>query len=223
MKKIDHFYKNLSIEKLMNVLNDWTKPDPLHVLADKLTKCVNGYNEINDKEGFFITYLNDLLQSGELFLSLKEYFSINSYYTLEYTTSADHSDDTWNQVYILYCKIDKKYRLMHIDCRKFLSENRISILDTITDHNIRRIKANDKDGREYTVSPRNYYYQILDKHFQKEKDDYFKETGEHLDYISLPHWPHYYHGCGHFNLGKKYYKENNKEALELEHVESELK
>ena len=45
MKKIDHFYKNLDVEKLIGVLNNWTEPNLLHYLADDVTKCVNGYNE----------------------------------------------------------------------------------------------------------------------------------------------------------------------------------
>ena len=221
MKKIDHFYKNLDIEKLISVLDNWKKPNLLHFLVDEILKCVNGYNEINDdEEVFFRTYLKDLLQSGELFLNLKEYFVINSYYTLELATSANHRNDKWNQVYILYCKIDKKYRLIHIDCEDVRGEYLIYILDTITDHDIRRIKTKDKDGREYTMSPRDYYLQILDKHFEKEKNDYFKITGKHLDYIRFPNWPHYYRGCGHFNLGKKYYEKNHKEALKLEHKET---
>ncbi|MDC0396459.1 hypothetical protein OAM18_05670 [Candidatus Pelagibacter sp.] len=219
MKKIDHFYKNLDIEKLIGVLDNWTKPNLLHFLVDEVTKCVNGYNEINDEEVFFRTYLEDLLRSGELFINLKEYFSINSYLTLELATSENHSNDIWNQVYILYSKVDKKYRLMHINCQNRPPKYFISILDTITQHDIRRIKTTDKDGREYTVSPRDYYLQILDKHFEKEKNDHLKSTGEQLDCIKFPNWPHYYQGCGHFNLGKKYYEKNNKEALELEHIE----
>ena len=122
MKKIDHFYKNLDIEKLISVLDNWKKPHLLHFLVDEILKCVNGYNEINDDEEVFRTYLKDLLQSGELFLNLKEYFVINSYYTLELATSANHRNDSWNQVYILYCKIDKKYRLIHIDCEDVRGE-----------------------------------------------------------------------------------------------------
>ena len=219
MKKIDHFYKNLDIEKLIGVLDNWTKPNLLHFLVDEVTKCVNGYNEINDEEVFFRTYLEDLLRSGELFINLKEYFSINSYLTLELATSENHSNDIWNQVYILYSKVDKKYRLMHINCQNRPPKYFISILDTIIQHDIRRIKTTDKDGREYTMSPRDYYLQILDKHFEKEKNDHLKLTGEQLDYIKFPNWPHYYQGCGHFNLGKKYYEKNNREALELEHIE----
>ena len=101
MKKIDHFYKNLDVEKLIGVLNNWTEPNLLHYLADDVTKCVNGYNEKNDEEVFFRTYLEDLLISGELFINLKEYFSINSYFTLELATSENHKNDIWNQVYIL--------------------------------------------------------------------------------------------------------------------------
>ena len=219
MKKIDHFYKNLDIEKLIGVLDGWKEPNLLHFLVDEVTKCVNGYNEINDEEVFFRTYLEDLLRSGELFINLKEYFSINSYLTLELATSENHSNDIWNQVYILYSKVDKKYRLMHINCQNRPPKYFISILDTITQHDIRRIKTTDKDGREYTMSPRDYYLQILDKHFEKEKNDHLKLTGEQLDYIKFPNWPHYYQGCGHFNLGKKYYEKNNREALELEHIE----
>ena len=220
MKKIDHFYKYLDVEKLISVLNNWTKPNLLHFIVDEVTKCVNGYNEINDEEVFFRTYMEDLLRSGELFINLKEYFSINSYFTLELATSENHKNDIWNQVYILYSKIDKKYRLMHINCQNRPPKYFISILDTITQHDIRRIKTTDKDGREYNVSPRDYYLKILDKHFEKEKNDHFKLTGEQLDYIKFPNWPHYYQGCGHFNLGKKYYEKNNKEALELDHIET---
>ena len=219
MKKIDHFYKNLDVEKLIGVLNNWTEPNLLHYLADDVTKCVNGYNEKNDEEVFFRTYLEDLLKSGELFINLKEYFSINSYFTLELATSENHKNDIWNQVYILYSKVDKKYRLMHINCQNRPPKYFISILDTIIQHDIRRIKTTDKDGREYTMSPRDYYLQILDKHFEKEKNDHLKLTGEQLNYIKFPNWPHYYQGCGHFNLGKKYYEKNNREALELEHIE----
>ena len=129
MKKIDHFYKNLDIEKLIGVLDNWTKPNLLHFLVDEVTKCVNGYNEINDEEVFFRTYLEDLLRSGELFINLKEYFSINSYLTLELATSENHSNDIWNQVYILYSKVDKKYRLMHINCQNRPPKYFISILD----------------------------------------------------------------------------------------------
>ena len=50
MKKIDHFYKNLDIEKLISVLDNWTKPNLLHFLVDEVTKCVNGYNEKNNNK-----------------------------------------------------------------------------------------------------------------------------------------------------------------------------
>jgi len=39
MKKIDHFYKNLSIDKLIDVLNSW-EPDSSGTMAHELTKCV---------------------------------------------------------------------------------------------------------------------------------------------------------------------------------------
>ena len=214
MKKIDHFYKNLDIDKLIDVLNNW-KPNLLQYLVDDVTKCVNGYNEINDEDVHFRTYFETLLLSGEFFLNLKEYFSINSYYILETNEDIRSSEYEWRQVYILYCKRDNNYRLMHIECT--FHNHRISILDTITDHDIRRIKAKDKDGREYTIAPRKYYLQILDKHFEQE-DYLYEANGEHLKHIKgLKNWPHYYHGHGHFNLGKKYYEKNYKEALELEH------
>ena len=217
MKKIGHFYKNLDIDKLIDVLNNW-KPNLLHFFVDEVTKCVNGYNEINDEDVHFRTYLETLLLSGEFFLNLKEYFSINSYYILEITEDKAHVRIyEWRQVYILYCKTDKNYRLMHINC--YPRKKVISILDTISDHDIRRIKAKDKDGTEYTIAPRKYYLQILDKHFEQE-DYLYEANGEHLKHIKvLKNWPHYYHGHGHFNLGKKYYEKNYKEALELEHIE----
>ena len=38
-RKIDHFYKNLNIDKLLNVLNNW-KPELVYDLAEKITGCV---------------------------------------------------------------------------------------------------------------------------------------------------------------------------------------
>ena len=71
MKKIDHFYKNLSIDKLIDVLNSW-EPDSPGTMAHELTKCVKGYNNSNDEADYFEGYLWDILCSGEFFLNLKE-------------------------------------------------------------------------------------------------------------------------------------------------------
>ena len=65
-RKITHFFKNLNINKLLNILNNW-KPELVYDLAEKITKCVKGYNEINDEEEHFRNYLAPLIYSGEFF------------------------------------------------------------------------------------------------------------------------------------------------------------
>ena len=78
-RKIDHFYKNLNIDKLLNVLNKW-KPELVYDLAEKITGCVKGYNDLNDEEEHFTNYLAPLIYSGGLFQKLKKYFKIISCY-----------------------------------------------------------------------------------------------------------------------------------------------
>ena len=65
-RKITHFFKNLNINKLLNILNNW-KPELVYDLAEKITECVEGYNDINDKDGHFTMYLAPLIYSGEFF------------------------------------------------------------------------------------------------------------------------------------------------------------
>ena len=69
-RKINHFYKNLNINKLLNVLNN-QKPELVYDLAEKIITCVKTYNDLNDTEEHFINYLAPLIYTGELFQKFK--------------------------------------------------------------------------------------------------------------------------------------------------------
>ena len=75
-RKIDHFYENLNIDKLLNVLNKW-KPELVYDLAEKITECVKGYTDLTDEEEHFKNYLAPLIYSRGLFKKIKKYIKIN--------------------------------------------------------------------------------------------------------------------------------------------------
>jgi hypothetical protein len=213
MKKIDHFYKNLSIDKLIDVLNSW-EPDSPGGMAHELTKCVKGYNNSNDEADYFELYLWELLLSGEFFLNLKEYFTINSYYRNEI------NEKMWNMSYVLYCKKDKKHRLINNEACGSVANDIFSILDTISDRDLKKIQKTFRYPPIEFDSPtshlHSYHMSILDGFIEKNYDSLFADKDQE-DFFTKPKKP-YYFICGNFNLDKED-REDNKEAIELEHVD----
>ena len=202
-RKITHFFKNLNINKLLSILDNW-KPELVYDLAEKITKCVKGYNEINDEEEHFRNYLAPLIYSGEFFLKLKPHFKIVSwYYCVMY------EDTLWNEAYVLYCSKDKKYRLINTECKSNMHDS-VFILDTITEKNYKKI-LNKKD----------YYMKILNRYVEKEYDDMFKDKRIDDDFFKAKN-PPYYKPMRSLILPKSYYQSYHKEALVLDHVEKDI-
>ena len=199
-RKITHFFKNLNINKLLSILNNW-KPELVYDLAEKITKCVKGYNEINDEEEHFRNYLAPLIYSGEFFLKLKPHFKIINWYDCMI-----YEDTMWNEAYVLYCSKDKKYRLINTEFRSNMHDS-VFILDTITEKNYKKI-SDKKD----------YYMKILDRYIEKEYDYMFKDKRIDDDFFKAKH-PPYYKTSGSLILSKSYYQSYHKEALVLDHVE----
>ena len=212
MKKIDYFYQNLSIDKLIDTLNN-LEPERPHIISEELTKCVEGYNNLNDDDELFNMYLSDALSSGQFFLNLKEYFTINHYYE-----NIIYEQSLWNDSYTLYCKKDKKHRLINTEYTKSAANDVFSILDSIEDQDFQKIQKEF----EYPIikelySPTMYAYHsyhmsILDKYIEKEYVEMFNDKDQG-DFFTNPKKP-YYASCGNFNFDK----DEHKDALELEHV-----
>ena len=199
-RKIDHFYKNLNIDKLLNVLNKW-KPELVYDLAEKITECVKGYNDINDEEEHFTSYLAPLIYSGGLFQKIKKYFKIIKFYQC-----IMYEDHMWNDAYVLYCSKDKKYRLINTELRANMHDA-VFILDTITEKNYKKIS-----------NKRDYFMKILDKYVEKEYDYMFKDKNIDDDFFKAKN-PPYYTTVKSLLLDSSYYQSYHKEALFLEHVE----
>ena len=199
-RKIDHFYKNLNIDKLLSVLNDW-KPELVYDLAEKITGCVKGYNDLNDEEEYFTSYLAPLISSGGLFQKLKKDFKIISYYEC-----IMYEDTLWNEAFVLYCYKDKKYRLINTELKSNMHDS-VFILDIITNKNYEKIS-----------NKRDYFMKILDKYVEKEYDFMFKDKNVDDDFFKAKN-PPYYKPVKSLLLDSSYYQSYHKEALFLEHVE----
>ena len=202
-RKINHFYKNLNINKLLNVLNNW-KPELVYDLAEKITTCVKGYNDLNDTEEHFINYLAPLIYTGELFQKFKPYFKILSSYSC-----IMYEDTLWNEAYVLYCSKDKKYRLINTEFRSNMHDA-VYILDTISERNYKKI-SNKND----------YYTKLLDEYVEKEYDYMFKDKRIDDDFFKAKN-PPYYKPVRSLTLPESYYRSYHKEALILEHVEKDV-
>ena len=202
-RKITHFFKNLNINKLLSILNNW-KPELVYDLAEKITECVKGYNEINDKEEHFKSYLAPLLSSGEFFLKLKPHFRIISCYDC-----IMYEDTLWNEAYVLYSSKDKKYRLINIEFRSNMHDS-FFILDTTTEKKYKKIS--DK---------KNYYMKILNIYIEKEYDYMFKNKGIDDDFFKDKN-PPYYRSVKSLILPKTFYNTYHKEALFLDHIEKDV-
>ena len=202
-RKINHFLKNLNINKLLSILNNW-KPELVDDLAEKITKCVKGYNEINDKEEHFRGYLAPLISSGELFQKLKPYFKI--IYCFHCTM---YEETLWNDAYVLYCSKDKKYRLINTEFRSNMHDS-FFILDSIAEKNYKKI-----------INKKDYYVKILDRYVEKEYDFMFKNKNIDDDFFKAKN-PPYYRPVKSLMLPKSYYQSYHKEALFLDHVEKDL-
>lgn len=203
-RKINHFFKNLDIEKLLNVLNDW-EPELVYDLAEKITDCVKGYNDQNDEEEHFKNYLAPLIYTGELFQKLKPHFKIISNYIC-----IMYEDTLWNEAYVLYSYKDKKYRLINTELKSNLHDS-VFILDVISDKNYKKIPNKN-----------NYFMKILDKYVEKEYDHMFKAKYVDDDFFRYKN-PPYYKSIKSLILPLSYYRSNHKEALFLEHVDKETK
>jgi|TARA_R110000772_G_scaffold214949_2_gene325427 hypothetical protein len=217
MKKINYFYQNLSIDKLIDILNSLESERP-DLIVEKLTKCVKGYNNLNDEEEFFETYLSDVLTSGQFFLNFKEYFTINCYYE-----NIIYEDRLWNNSYTLYCKKDNKHRLINTEFTDSPANDVFSILDTVEDQDFKKIQKEFKypiikelySSKMYSYH--SYHMSILDKHVEKEYVEMFNDKDQGV-FFTNPKKP-YYKSCINFNWDKS----DHKEANELEHVsESEI-
>ena len=172
-RKITHFFKNLNINKLLSILNNW-EPELVYDLTEKITKCVKGYNEINDEEEHFRSYLVPLISSGELFQKLKPHFKVVNWYEC-----IMYEDFLWNESYVLYCSKDKKYRLINTEFRSNMHDS-FFILDTITERNYKKI-TNKKD----------YYIKILDRYVEKEYDFMFDDKHIDDDFFKAKNPPYY--------------------------------
>ena len=201
-KKIDHFFKNLNINKLLNVLNNW-KPELVYDLADKITECVKGYNDFNDEGEYFRSYLAPLIYTGELFKKLKLHFKITNCYSC-----IMYEDTLWNEAYVLYCNKDKKYRLINTEFRSNMHDA-VHILDTITENKYKKISNKN-----------NYYMKLLDEYVEKEYDYMFKDKNVDDDFFKSKN-PPYYKPTKSLILPASYYKSYHREALHLEHVEKD--
>ena len=202
-KKIDHFYKNLNINKLLKVLNNW-KPELVSNLAEKVTECVKGYNEINDEEEHFKNYLEALIYSGELFQKIQPYFKIINWFQC-----IIYKDTLWNDAYVLYCSKDKKYRLINTELKSNMHDS-FFILDVITEKNYKKISNKNK-----------YYMKILDTYIEKEYDYMFKDKVVDDDFFKTKN-PPYYRPVKSLILSKTFFQSYHKEALFMDHVEKDL-
>ena len=125
MKKIEHLYNNFNINKFLDLVTSY-KDAIAGDFADLIIKCIDGYNEKNDEEELFKYYLEELLKTGEFFIKLKKYFIIK-----EYFISVVVEQFLWNEAYVLFCKKDKKYRLIIAHHGSHSGQDCIYILKTI--------------------------------------------------------------------------------------------
>lgn len=202
-RKINHFYKNLNIKKLLDVLNNW-EPELVYDLAEKITTCVKGYNDLNDEEGNFVSYLAPLIYSGELFQKIKPYFKIISCFDC-----IIYEDHLWNEAYVLYCSKDKKFRIINTEFRANMHDS-FFILKTITEKNYKKISNKN-----------NYFMKILDQYIEKEYDYMFKDKRVNDDFFKTKN-PPYYRSVKSLILPQSFYRSYYKEGMVLEHVERDV-
>jgi hypothetical protein len=157
----------------LNVLNNW-KPELVYDLAEKITECVKGYNDLNDEEEHFTNYLAPLIYSAGLFHKLKKYFKITSCYEC-----IMYEDTMWNDAFILYCSKDQKYRLINTEKRSNMHDS-VFILDTINEKNYNKIS-----------NKRDYFMKILDKYVEKEYDFMFKDKNVDDDFFKAKNPPYF--------------------------------
>ena len=115
-KVIDYVFKNFNVKKFHKIIDTYKKKESMvDEFCYLILKCVDKYNpkyiraidEYDDDETIFLEYLGELLKTGVFFLQFKKYFKVEKYFI-----SIVVEDTLWNEAYILFSKIDKKYRLI---------------------------------------------------------------------------------------------------------------
>ena len=132
LRVIDYVYKNFDVKKFHKIIDTY-KVGMLDEFCKLVLNCVDGINpeyvkeyyDLEDDDEIFLYYLGDLLQTGEFFLKFKKDFKIEKYFI-----SIVVEDTLWNEAYILFSKIDKKYRLILAHYGAHSGQDHIELMST---------------------------------------------------------------------------------------------
>ena len=132
LKVIDYVFKNFDLKKFHKIIDTY-KEGMVDEFCNIVLKCVKKYNpkyirtndEHEDDEQIFLEYLGELLKTGEFFLKFKKYFKIEKYFD-----SIVVEDTLWNEAYIFFSKIDKKYRLILAHYGAHPGQDHIELIST---------------------------------------------------------------------------------------------
>jgi len=161
---IDYVYKNFDVKKFHKIIDTY-KEGMVDEFCSLVLKCVKGYNpkyvknydEYEDDEDIFLEYLGDLLQTGEFFLKFKKDFKIEKYFI-----SIVVEETLWNEAYILFSKINKKYRLILAHYGQHSGQDTIELMST----------KNKFDLNETLKELNNYNQQYHDIDKETPKDEF---------------------------------------------------
>lgn len=196
MKKINHAYKYFNLDKFLLLLKDCKHTSTREFIMDIIIPSIDGYNSSDDEDGYFQMYLEELVNTGEFFVKLKKYFTINHFYE-----NCIYEDGYWNAAFVLFCKKDKIHRLFNIAYERN-GNDEVYVLDAISDSKIK--KVNDL-----------YHMKILDNHTKKIWKDAEKSWDEVYKEFDSPK----YTRVKNFNYGKKFYEKHHSEGMQFEHKE----
>jgi len=132
LRVIDYVYKNFDVKKFNKIIDTY-KVGMLDEFCKLVLNCVDGINpeyvkeyyDLENDDEIFLDYLGDLLQTGEFFLKFKKDFNIEKYFI-----SIVVEDTLWNEAYVLFSKIDKKYRLILAHYGAHSGQDHIELMST---------------------------------------------------------------------------------------------
>lgn len=163
-KAIYYINKNFDVKKFDKIIDTY-KEDMVDEFCNFVLKCVKGYNPKNvrdnhgqeDEHGIFLEYLGELLKTGKFFLKFKKDFKIEKYFI-----SIVVEETLWNEAYILFSKINKKYRLILAHYGQHSGQDTIELMST----------KNKFDLNETLKELNNYNQQYHDIDKETPKDEF---------------------------------------------------